>query len=53
MKRFIQIFLESLMMIGIKTINVLTMAIKEVRRLVPMKRKLIIKAATAKAIPTA
>ena len=38
---------------GIKTIRVATMEIKVVNKLVPMNKKEITKAATAKATPTA
>ena len=53
MKKFIQIFLDSRMMTGINAIRVTTITMNDVFRLVPINKKLMAKAATAKAIPTA
>ncbi len=45
-------FLDNRMIMGMKRIIVATMAIKAVIKEVPMNKKAITKAATAKAIPT-
>ena len=52
-KKLIQIFRDKRMITGIKTTRVDTIAIKVFNREVPINRKAITKAATAKAIPTA
>lgn len=52
MKRLIQMFRESLMIIGINAIRVPTILIKLILREAPMNTLEITKAATPKAIPT-
>ena len=52
MNKFIQMLRESLMITGINTIIVPTIAIKEFTRFASKNRGVITKAAVAKAIPT-